>query len=250
MVDEDGIVTKADMFTKQTIKAKDNIERVETAVEALNISVNEFNVVNIPFMLSIYEPDISDMKKDVAAKENEERRGRAGREVSAEDIGFSEKLTKELQRAKMIEELKGIIFLNPVSYNENNPDAGWEAADEYLSGNVRDKLRIARAYAMENPELFADNVTALEKVQPKDLDASEIDVRIGTTWIEPQDYETFIYELRNTPRRARAVRTQWYTFGIQLHLNKYNMEWFIENKSLDKKSVAATKTYGTERMDA
>ena len=81
MVDEDGIVTKADMFTKQTIKAKDNIERVETAVEALNISVNEFNVVNIPFMLSIYEPDISDMKKDVAAKENEERRGRAGQEV-------------------------------------------------------------------------------------------------------------------------------------------------------------------------
>lgn len=250
MVDEDGIVTKADMFTKQTIKAKESIESVETAVEALNISVNEFNGVNIPFMLSIYEPDISDMKKNVAAKENEERRETAGQEVSAEDIRFSEKLTKELQRAKMIEELKGIIFLNPVSYNENNPDAGWEAADEYLSGNVGDKLRIARAYALENPELFADNVAALEKVQPKDLDASEIDVRIGTTWIEPQDYETFIYELLNTPRRARAVRTQWYTSGIQLHLNKYNMEWFIENKSLDKQSVAATKTYGTERMDA
>ena len=250
MVDEDGIVTKADMFTKQTIKAKESIESVETAVEALNISVNEFNGVNIPFMLSIYEPDISDMKKDVAAKENEERKGTAGQEVSVEDIGFSEKLTKELQRAKMIEELKGIIFLNPVSYNENNPDAGWEAADEYLSGNVRDKLRIARAHAMENPELFADNVAALEKVQPKDLDASEIDVRIGTTWIEPKDYETFIYELLNTPMRARAVRTQWYTSGIQLHLNKYNMEWFIEKKSLDKNSVAATKTYGTERMDA
>lgn len=227
VVDEDGVVTKADMFTKQTIKAKDSIESVETAVEALNISVNEFNGVNIPFMLSIYEPDITDLKKDVSAE-----------------------LTKELQREKLIQELKGIIFLNPTSYHEDNPDAGWEAADEYLSGNVRDKLRIARAYAEKNPELFADNVAALEKVQPKDLDASEIDVRIGTTWIEPKDYETFIYELLNTPTRARAVRTQWYTSGIQVHLNKYNMEWFIENKSQDKKSVAATKTYGTERMDA
>lgn len=227
VVDEDGVVTKADMFTKQTIKAKDSIESVETAVEALNISVNEFNGVNIPFMLSIYEPDITDLKKDVSAE-----------------------LTKELQREKLIQELKGIIFLNPTSYHEDNPDAGWEAADEYLSGNVRDKLRIARAYAKKNPELFADNVAALEKVQPKDLDASEIDVRIGTTWIEPKDYETFIYELLNTPTRARAVRTQWYTSGIQVHLNKYNMEWFIENKSQDKKSVAATKTYGTERMDA
>lgn len=250
LVDEDGTVTKADMFTKQTIKAKESIESVETAVEALNISINEFNGVNIPFMLSIYEPDISGMKKEAAAKENEERRETTGQEVSEEDIIFSEKLTKELQRAKLIEELKGIIFLNPVSYNENNPDAGWEAADEYLSGNVRDKLRAARAFASENPELFADNVAALEKVQPKDLDASEIDVRIGTTWIEPQDYEAFIYELLNTPRRARAVRTQWYTSGIQVHLNKYNMEWFIENKSHDKHSVAATKTYGTERLDA
>lgn len=250
LVDADGTVTKADMFTKQTIKAKESIESVETAVEALNISINEFNGVNIPFMLSIYEPDISGMKKEVAAKENEERKGADGHEVSAEDIRFSEQLTKELQREKLIEELKGIIFLNPVSYNENNPDAGWEAADEYLSGNVRDKLRVARAFAGENPELFADNVAALEKVQPKNLDASEIDVRIGTTWIEPQDYEAFIYELLNTPRRARAVRTQWYTSGIQIHLNKYSMEWFIENKSHDKKSVAATKTYGTGRMDA
>lgn len=219
-------------------------------MEALNISINEFNEVNIPFMLSIYEPDISDMKKNVAAKESEGRQGTDRQEVSEEDITFSEKLTKELQQAKMIEELKGIIFLNPVSYNENNPDAGWEAADEYLSGNVRDKLRVAKAFASENPELFADNVAALEKVQPKDLDASEIDVRIGTTWIEPQDYEAFIYELLNTPRRARAVRTEWYTSGIQIHLNKYNMEWFIENKSHDKHSIAATKTYGTERMDA
>ena len=77
-----------------------------------------------------------------------------------------------------------------------------------------------------------------------------IDVKIGTTWIEPLDYEQFIYELLNTPRRARAVRSQFYNTGIQVHLNKMSMEWFIENKSMDKHSVAATKTYGTSRMDA
>lgn len=195
---------------------KQTVDHVETAVEALNVSVNEFNGVNIAFMLSIYQPD----------------------------------LTAELSRAKLIEELNGLIFLNPMEYNEHDPDHGWETADEYLSGNVRDKLRLANAVAKEHPELFADNVTALEQVQPKDLDASEIDVRIGTTWIEPEDYEAFIFELLDTPRRSRAVRSTYYSSGIQIHLNKYTMEWFIENKSYDKSSVAASKTYGTSRMDA
>ena len=104
----------------------------------------------------------------------------------------------------------------------------------------------------DNPqaERFAGNVAALEKVQPEWIEASDIDVKIGTTWIEPLDYEQFIYELLNTPRRARAVRSQYYNTGIQVHLNKMSMEWFIENKSMDKHSVAATKTYGTSRMDA
>ncbi len=152
-----------------------------------------------------------------------------------------------------MEELDG-LFLNPDRYNENNPDIGWETADEYLSGNVRDKLRVAKAMAADtdNPqaERFAGNVAALEKVQPEWIEASDIDVKIGTTWIEPLDYEQFIYELLNTPRRARAVRTEYYNSGIQVHLNKMSMEWFIENKSMDKHSVAATKTYGTSRMDA
>ena len=90
----------------------------------------------------------------------------------------------------------------------------------------------------------------LKKVQPEWIEASDIDVKIGTTWIESLDYEQFIYELLNTPRRARAVRSQFYNTGIQVHLNKMSMEWFIENKSMDKHSVAATKTYGTSRMDA
>lgn len=214
-IDEEGVVTKADMFTKQTIKAKPVVENVETAVEALNLSVNEFGGVNIPYMLSIYEPPI-----DVVDK-----------------------------RATLLKELEGLIYLNPENYNENNRDAGWETADEYLSGNVREKLRVAKAISQTNPD-FGINVEALEKVQPEEVVAADIDVKIGTTWIEPEDYEQFIYDLVNTPRRARAVRTQWYSSGIQVKLNKLNMEWFVENKSQDKHSVAATKTFGTSRMDA
>lgn len=216
-IDEDGNVHKADMFYRQTIKAKTEIERVETAVEALNVSVNEFGAVNLPFMLSIYEP------QDVP-----------------------EGGTKQ---QSLIRELENVIFLNPENYNEDNPNAGWETADEYLSGNVRDKLRTARAFAESHPQ-FRGNVAALEKVQPQDIDAADIDVRIGTTWVEPADYERFIYDLLNTPRRARAIRTAWYSSGIQIHMNPVTMEWFIENKSLDKRSVLATQTYGTERMDA
>lgn len=243
-VNEDGEVKKADMFYKQTIKAKTVIDRVETAVEALNVSVSEFGYVNIPYMLSIYEPDITKAKEELAEKSGQ----------TAEEITLSDDATADLRRAVLVEELDGLIFLNPDRYNENNPDAGWETADEYLSGNVRDKLRVAKAMAADsdNPqaERFAGNVAALEKVQPEWIEASDIDVKIGTTWIEPLDYEEFIYELLNTPRRARAVRSQYYNSGIQVHLNKMSMEWFIENKSMDKHSVAATKTYGTSRMDA
>lgn len=209
-IDEEGNVKKADMFYKQTIKAKVSIERVETAVEALNVSINEFGTVNLAYMQSIYHPDISDMIKEVSEK--------TGKTV--EDINLSEQLKADFERQKMIKELEGLIFLNPSGYNPNNPNTGWEAADEYLSGNVRDKLRVAKAM-MENPELseeekalFTIDVSALEQVQPKDLDASEIDVRIGTTWIEKEDYERFIYELLGTPRRAQAVRSQYYNSGI------------------------------------
>ena len=238
-VNEDGEVKKADMFYKQTIKAKTVIDRVETAVEALNVSVNEFGYVNLAYMLSIYEPDITNAKEELAEKSGQ----------TADEITFSDDALAELRRAVLVEELDGLIFLNPDRYNENNPDIGWETADEYLSGNVRDKLRVAKAMAADTDNLqaerFAGNVAALEKVQPEWIEASDIDVKIGTTWIEPLDYEQFIYELLNTPRRARAVRSQFYNTGIQVHLNKMSMEWFIENKSMDKHSVAATKTYGT-----
>lgn len=233
VVDEDGSVKKADMFYKQTIRAKNQVERVETATEALNVSVSEFGIVNLPFMLSIYEPDISKVMQELP-----------------EGSTLSEQAEAEVKREILLEELAGLVYLDPTEYNENNLNAGWKTADEYLSGNVRDKLRIAKAYAEENGELFAENVQALTQVQPKDLDASEIEVRIGTTWIEAQDYEKFIYELLGTPGRARAVRNSYYSSGIQIKYNSYGQNWFIENKSLDKKSVAATKTYGTSRIDA
>ena len=234
---ERGIVTKADMFTKQTIRARETAERVETAVEALNLSVCEYNGVNIPYMLEVYEPDISGQQSKAEP-------------APAGEVLLSEETKEELRREKLLEELQGIIFLNPLKYLEHDKNRGWETADEYLSGNVRDKLRLAKAAASEHPELFGGNVAALEQVQPVDLDAGEIDVRIGTTWIEPEDYEKFLYETLHTPERAQAKRSLYFSHGIQVQLNKFQMEWFVENKSLDKTSVAATQTYGTSRMDA
>lgn len=219
IVDEDGMVKKADMFYKQTIKSKSNIERVETAVEALNVSINEFGFINIPYMLSIYSP---------------------GNSMSEEEI----------KREVLIEELSGLIYLEPQEYNEHDLNAGWKTADEYLSGNVRNKLRVAESYAVQNPQRFASNVEALKQVQPKPLDASEIDVKIGTTWIEIEDYEAFIYELLHTPNRARAIRSKYHNSGIQVKQNPYDFSYVISNKSMDWKSVAAKKTYGTSRKDA
>ena len=255
-VDEEGIVTKADMFTKQTIRAANKTERVETAVEALNLSVCEYNGVNIPYMLEVYEPDISGQinklragQQDSVERENGLQQSRA-EPAPAEEAMLPEETKEELRREKLLEELKGIIFLNPLKYLEHDKNRGWETADEYLSGNVRDKLRLAKAAAGEHPELFGGNVAALEQVQPVELDAGEIDVRIGTTWIEPMDYEKFLYETLHTPERAQAKRYAYAPSGIRVQLNKFQMEWFVENKSLDNTSVAATKTYGTSRMDA
>ena len=231
--DEDGRVEKADMFYKQTIRPKTTPDRVETAVEALNVSVSEYGMVNIPFMLSIYETDLKTGPGDLL-EEGSPLRG----------------MEAEAKRAALMKELAGLVFLDPAEYDANDLYTGWKTADEYLSGNVRDKLRTARSHAQEYGELFGANVEALEKVQPKDLDASEIDVRIGTTWIEPEDYEAFIFELLHTPPKARALRNRFYNAGIQVKLNTYNMNWFIERKYLDSSSVAATQTYGTKRMDA
>jgi len=217
--DENGKTKKADMFYKQTVRPKSIIDRVETAAEALNVSVNEYGAVDIPFMLSIYEPPCSAMAE------------------------------AETKRALLLKELSGLIYLDPAEYSQENLNMGWKTADEYLSGNVRKKLRLAQAFLKTEGKGFAANVEALEKVQPEWLDASEIEVKIGTTWIKPVDYESFIYSLLKTPMRARNT-IPGYGSGIQVKLNSYSMEWHIENKSLDKHSIAATKTYGTKRIDA
>lgn len=229
-IDENGEIHKADMFYKQTIRPRKEINRVETAVEALNISMNEQGKVNIPFMLSLFEPDIS--KHD------------------SQSQPLSEEKIEELRWQAIIDDLRGIIFLDPLQYDENDKNMGWQTADEYLSGNVRSKLRIAEAHMKTRPDLFGLNVEALKRVQPQDLDASEISARIGATWIDFQDYEQFIYELLGTPKRYQAIEGFRSNKDIQVKFNQFNSGWFIENKSLDYRSVAATKTYGTERMDA
>ena len=219
VTDENGKTKKADMFYKRTVRPENSIDRVETAAEALNVSVNEYGAVDIPFMLSIYEPPCSVITE------------------------------AETKRTLLLKELSGLIYLDPAEYSLENLNMGWKTADEYLSGNVRNKLRLAQASLKTNGELFSANVEALEKVQPEWLDVSEIEVKIGTTWIEPVDYEGFIYSLLKTPASARNDM-HGYGGGIQVKLSTYNMEWHIENKQMDKHSIAATKTYGTGRMDA
>lgn len=262
--DEDGNVKKADMFYKQTIRPNKHTDHVETASEALHISIREFGFVNIPFMAEIYQPDISRISKNGSLEENitridfdyppykfltsQEEIEEKINNLSIEMRGTLEET--ELKRKQLIAELKGLIFADPEEYHADNPYEGWKTADEYLSGNVRHKLRVAKTYAMQNGELFAGNVHALEQVQPKDLETTEIEVRIGTTWIEVEDYEKFLYELLGTPRRVQAVRNEYQNSGIQVKYNEYTQNWFIENKSLDKSSIAATKTYGTSRINA
>jgi len=210
VVDENNNVSKADMFTKQTIRPLEKITEVDTANEALTVSLNERGKVDIAFMAELYDN-------------------------TAENI---------------IKELTGQIFLNPENYDEQDNLKGWETQDEYLSGNVRRKLKIAKVYAESNPELFSQNVKALEKVQPIDLEASEIDVRLGATWIEPADIEQFIYETLDTPRYYQNSGSRYENSEIKVHFNNYNASWNIQNKGADGDSVMARETFGTSRMNA
>ena len=196
-LNEDGTLKrKADMFTKRTIKKAVAVTSVETATEALALSLNERAKVDLPYM--------------------------------AELTGKTEE--------KITEELVGVIFKNPLTDQ-------WESGDEYLSGNVRDKLNTARTFAESHPE-FTPNVRALEAVQPRDLEASEIEVRVGATWIEPSDYQDFMVELLHTP---------WYLAQkeIQVKFSEVNGEWRITGKNADsQRNAFAYATYGTERANA
>ncbi|SKC77858.1 helicase-related protein [Maledivibacter halophilus] len=208
VIDQNKNITKADIFTKQTIKPIEKITSVDTAREALTVCLNEKGEVDLEYMEELYNEEKNDI----------------------------------------IKELQGEIFLNPIKYDKANPYVGYETYDQYLSGNVREKLKFAKVYAETHLELFQQNVLALEKVQPKDLDASEIDVRLGTTWIDNKDYEQFIYELLKTPhyyKNKTGARDE-----ICLTYNDYNTSYTINGKGLDGYSVAARETYGTKRMNA
>lgn len=202
-IDENGeLESKADMFIKRTIRPEVNITSVDTPSEALAISIGERGMVDLPYM--------------------------------AELLGTPNEFET------IIEELHGIIFKDPMGSDE--AEKGWQTADEYLSGNVRDKLRIARL-AMQSDERYRINVEALEKAQPKDLDASEIDVRIGATWIEPKYIQEFMEETFETPFYLRR--------NIEVKYSPLTAEWQIKGKSVPgKHDVNAYVTYGTDRANA
>ena len=203
IIGEDGeLERKADMFSKRTIKSHTPVTSVDTASEALAVSLGEKATIDMDYMMELS-----------GKSENE-----------------------------IFEDLKGVIFLNPLYEYGNSYEPKYLMADEYLSGNVREKLRIAKNSAELYPEDYKVNVEALQKVQPKDLTASEISVRLGATWLSPDDVQEFIFHLLETPRYA-----QW---NIKVHFSPFTSEWNIEGKSYDKGNVRAYNTYGTSRINA
>ncbi|GFI30544.1 hypothetical protein IMSAGC013_01934 [Lachnospiraceae bacterium] len=211
-MDEEGnFKGKADMFYKRTIKRAEAVTSVDTAAEALAVSLSEKAGIDLGFMASLLTG------------------GQEGME--GEDSGASEKVV-----GKITEELAGVIFKNPVT-------DGWETADEYLSGNVRSKLETAEVYAKNHPE-YAINVQALKAAQPKELDASEIEVRIGATWIEPRYMEDFMREVFETPQDLLDKNE------IVILFSDATGEWRVKGKNADRGNSLVNVTYGTGRRNA
>ncbi|MBV3116743.1 N-6 DNA methylase [[Clostridium] innocuum] len=203
VINEDGeLERKADMFFKRTIKPHKPVTEVDTADEALAVSMGEKAAIDMEYM------------QELSGKSEEE----------------------------LFADLKGVIFLNPLYEYGNSYEPKYLMADEYLSGNVREKLATAKRSAALYPEDYTVNVQALEKVQPKDLTASEIAVRLGATWLPPEIVQQFMFEFLDTPRYA-----QW---NIKVHFSQFTGEWNIEGKSYDRSNVKAYSTYGTSRINA
>ena len=203
VINEDGeLERKADMFFKRTIKPHKPVTEVDTADEALAVSMGEKAAIDMEYMM------------ELSGKSEEE----------------------------LFSDLKGVIFLNPLYEYGNSYEPKYLMADEYLSGNVREKLATAKRSAALYPEDYTVNVQALEKVQPKDLTASEISVRLGATWIPPEIFQQFMFEFLDTPRYA-----QW---NIKVNYSQFTGEWNIEGKSYDRSNVKAYSTYGTSRINA
>ena len=200
-----NLKSKADMFTKRTIRPERVVTSVDTPSEALAVSIGEHGKVDLPYMAELLGTP-----------------------------GNCERITTELS---------GVIFKDPAA-DADDSEAGWQTADEYLSGNVRDKLRMAQLAAESHPE-FKVNVDALTKAQPKDLEASEIDVRLGATWLDPSIVQQFMMETFQPPYRIR------YNNAITVRYSPYTSEWRISNKSATGfGDIMATETYGTRRANA
>ena len=199
--DEGQLERKADIFFKRTIMPHKPITQVDTASEALAVSIGEKACIDMEYMQSL-----------TGKEENE-----------------------------LFNDLKGVIFLNPLYEENNDNQSKYFTADEYLSGNVREKLAIAQNSAKVDSR-FSINVEALEKVQPEDLTASEISVRLGSTWLPVDIVQQFIYEFLNTPGYAKS--------SIIVHYSRYTGEWSIDGKSYDRSNVKAYNTYGSARINA
>lgn len=198
--ENNNLKSKADIFTKRTIRPHKPVTSVDTSVEALTVSISERATIDMEYMQNL--------------------------------VGKTEE--------EIYNDLQGIIFLNPL-YSETNGQDKYLNADEYLSGNVREKLNIVKQLVDIHPE-YNINVIALEKVQPKDLSASEISVRLGSTWIPSKYVEQFVHELLETPSYAKN--------SIKVNYISYTGEWDIQGKSYDRGNVKAYKTYGTSRVNA
>lgn len=198
--ENNNLKSKADIFTKRTIRPHKPVTSVDTSVEALTVSISERATIDMEYMQNL--------------------------------VGKTEE--------EIYNDLQGIIFLNPL-YSETNGQDKYLNADEYLSGNVREKLNIVKQLVDIHPE-YNINVIALEKVQPKDLSASEISVRLGSTWIPSKYVEQFVHELLETPSYAKN--------SIKVNYISYTGEWDIQGKSYDRGNIKAYKTYGTSRVNA
>jgi N12 class adenine-specific DNA methylase len=201
LIDDDGNIKKADMFFKRTIKPYINIDHADTAAEALTISLNEKGKVDIEYMST---------------------------------------LTKQTPE-RVIEDLCGVVFKNPITFDIDKPYDNYETADEYLSGNVRDKLRLAKEYAKKDAE-YNLNVSVLESIQPEDLEAGDIEVRLAATWIPEKDITEFMIETLEPPYYAR--------YNLNAEYNTRLGKWKIHNKHQARHTFEANEVYGTSRMDA
>ena len=240
---EDGkTYRRSDTFLKRTIRPYIKPDKAETAVDALNLCINEYGLVDMYYILSLYKPDINDLIKEESEK--------TGRDIA--DIETDSDLTDVLILTKLTQELKGVIFLNPTKYDPENIYKGWETSDEYLSGNVRKKLREAQNAEEKYPGRFAYNVDTLTRVLPDWLSAGDIEVRLGATWIEEQDYEQFIYELIGVPSYFQNYRNRYrrYSNFISVEKEPVHSTYFIKNKSLYSSNAACREKYGTERKNA